>query len=80
VFACAPGCSGQLLVTPDVLGLYDTFTPSFAKRYQDVGSLMVDTFKNYRQEVIDGIFPGEQHSYGMSDEVLQAIEDEFGAA
>lgn len=75
-----PGCSGQLLVTPDVLGLYDTFTPSFAKRYQDVGSLMVDTFKNYRQEVIDGIFPGEQHSYGMSDEVLQAIEDEFGAA
>jgi 3-methyl-2-oxobutanoate hydroxymethyltransferase len=75
-----PACSGQLLVTPDVLGLYDTFTPSFAKRYQDVGSLMVDTFTQYKQEVISGVFPGEEHSYRMSDEVLQAIENEFGAA
>ncbi len=75
-----PGCSGQLLVTPDVLGLYDNFTPSFAKQYQDVGTLMLDTFKKYKEEVIAGVFPGEKHSYKMSDEVLEAIEKEFGKA
>lgn len=73
-----PGCSGQLLVTPDVLGLYDNFTPSFAKKYQDVGTLMLDTFKQYKEEVLTGVFPGEEHSYKMSDEVLEAIEKEFG--
>lgn len=75
-----PGCSGQLLVTPDVLGLFDRFTPSFAKKYQDVGTLMLNTFKQYGEEVRSGIFPGEEHSYKMSDEVLEAIEQEFGKA
>jgi len=75
-----PACSGQLLVTPDVLGLYDNFTPSFAKRYQDVGGLMLQTFQQYKEEVISGQFPGEQHSYKMTDEVLAVIEKEFGAA
>ena len=75
-----PKCSGQLLVTPDVLGLYDNFTPSFAKQYADVGNLMIETFSQYTKEVRDGVFPGEEHSYGMSDEVLDAIIKEFGAA
>ena len=73
-----PGCSGQLLVTPDVLGMYDNFTPSFAKKYQDVGKLMLDTFKQYKEEVLTGVFPGEEHSYKMSDDVMEAIQKEFG--
>jgi len=73
-----PGCSGQLLVTPDVLGLFDRFTPSFAKKYQDMGTLMLNTFKRYAEEVRTGVFPGEEHSYKMSDEVLETIEQEFG--
>lgn len=73
-----PGCSGQLLVTPDVLGLYDNFTPSFAKQYQNFGEVMIKTFKQYRAEVLSGEFPGEKHSYKMSDEVLEAIVKEFG--
>lgn len=72
-----PGCSGQLLVTPDVLGMFDKFTPSFAKRYQDFNKLMLQTFKQYAEEVRTGAFPDEEHSYAMSDEVLNAIEEEF---
>ncbi len=75
-----PGCSGQLLVTPDVLGMYDNFTPSFAKQYQHFGDMMIDTFKKYKEEVESGVFPGEKHSYKMSDEVLEAIEKEYGPA
>ena len=75
-----PGCSGQLLVTPDVLGMFDAFTPSFAKRYQDFNGLMKQTFAQYAEEVRTGVFPGEEHSYKMSDQVLEAIEEEFGKA
>lgn len=75
-----PGCSGQLLVTPDVLGLYDNFTPSFAKQYQQVGDLMLDTFKQYKDEVLTGVFPAEENCYKMSDEVLESIIKEFGDA
>ena len=56
-----PGCSGQLLVTPDVLGLYDTFTPEFPKQYQQVGALMHDTLKQYTKEVLSGKFPEDKH-------------------
>jgi len=73
-----PGCSGQLLVTPDVLGMFDAFTPSFAKKYQNFNQLMKEAFTQYGNEVRTGVFPGEEHSYKISDEVLQAIEDEFG--
>ena len=73
-----PGCSGQLLVTPDVLGMFDAFTPSFAKRYTNFNEQMRDCFKQYDKEVRDGVFPGPEHSYDMSDEVMDAIIKEFG--
>ena len=75
-----PKCSGQLLVTPDVLGMYDNFIPGFAKKYVDVGQIMTDTFKEYAEEVRTGAFPTADHSYGMSDEVLEGIIKEFGPA
>jgi 3-methyl-2-oxobutanoate hydroxymethyltransferase len=75
-----PGCSGQLLVTPDVLGMFDAFTSRFAKRYQNFNGLMKETFAQYAEEVHSGVFPGEEHSYEMSDEVMETIEKEFGAA
>jgi 3-methyl-2-oxobutanoate hydroxymethyltransferase len=75
-----PGCSGQLLVTPDVLGMFDAFTPSFAKRYQNFNGLMKETFAQYAEEVRTGVFPGKEHAYAMSDDVMNAIEKEFGTA
>ncbi len=73
-----PGCSGQLLVTPDLLGMYDNFTPSFAKQYVNLGEIMTTTFKQYKEEVLQGVFPGEEHCYAMSDDVMAEIEKEFG--
>lgn len=75
-----PGCSGQLLVTHDVLGIYDAFTPSFAKQYANVNKIMADSFTQYREEVLTGVFPGEEHSYKMSDKIMELIVEEFGPA
>ena len=75
-----PGCSGQLLVTYDVLGMFDTFTPKFAKKFTNLNKLMAETFAQYRDEVRSGQFPGEEHVYGVSDEIISEMEKEFGKA
>jgi 3-methyl-2-oxobutanoate hydroxymethyltransferase len=75
-----PGCSGQLLVTYDVLGMFETFTPKFAKKYTNLNKLIREAITQYRQEVVGRKFPDEEHSYGMSDEVMEAIKKEFGKA
>ncbi len=63
------GCDGQVLVTPDMLGFQDEFTPRFLKRYASLSSEMEEGVKEYLSEVKSGTFPDEEHSYPMdSDE------------
>lgn len=52
-----PHCDGQVLVTHDVLGLYDEFVPSFVKQYADLGRQMTDAVEEYVREVRTGVFP-----------------------
>jgi 3-methyl-2-oxobutanoate hydroxymethyltransferase len=63
-----------------VLGMFETFTPKFAKKYVNLNKMIREAITQYRQEVLDCKFPGEEHSYGMSDEVLETIKKEFGKA
>jgi 3-methyl-2-oxobutanoate hydroxymethyltransferase len=74
------GCDGQLLVLHDVLGLFERFTPKFAKEYVDLAGILRDTFETYAKEVHAGEFPTEEHVYSTSDEVMSKIEAEFGSA
>ncbi|MBP1702281.1 MAG: 3-methyl-2-oxobutanoate hydroxymethyltransferase, partial [Chloroflexi bacterium] len=59
------GCNGQVLVTHDVLGLFDRFTPKFVKKYADLHAEMSRAFDQYRLEIENHIFPSEQHSVEM---------------
>ena len=56
-------CDGQILVTEDVLGLYDAFTPKFVRKFAnlqvDIGTVAAD----YRAAVIDGSFPTKDHLF-----------------
>jgi 3-methyl-2-oxobutanoate hydroxymethyltransferase len=72
------GCDGQVLVTHDLLGLFDRFTPTFVKRYAEIGQAMQAAFEAYRDDVRSGAFPSDEHSFSMDDEVWDAIEAEFG--
>lgn len=57
------GCDGQILVTHDLLGMFDKFTPSFVKKYVDLAPIIKDTIKRYNSEVVNGSFPDESHSF-----------------
>ncbi|PWH18615.1 MAG: 3-methyl-2-oxobutanoate hydroxymethyltransferase [Anaerolineae bacterium] len=66
-------CNGQVLVTHDLLGLFDRFTPRFAKQYAQLYPLMREAFAQYITEVQDGAFPTEDHSLEMSEEEWQSF-------
>lgn len=71
------GCDGQVLVTHDLLGLFERFTPRFVKRYATLANIMRSAFKAYCDEVRAGTFPAEEHTYPIPNEVWQAIEAEL---
>ncbi|MAH32988.1 3-methyl-2-oxobutanoate hydroxymethyltransferase [archaeon] len=58
-----PFCDGQVLVSNDILGLYDKLSPKFVKRYADLGSDMKSAFKSYIKEVKEKKFPDDDHSF-----------------
>lgn len=58
-----PFCDGQILVSHDLLGLFEEFTPRFVKCYARLGGVIVDAVQAYRSEVESGKFPGEEHSF-----------------
>jgi 3-methyl-2-oxobutanoate hydroxymethyltransferase len=72
------GCDGQVLVTHDLLGLFDRFTPKFVKQYASMHSVMHEAFTNFIAEVEEKKFPGEEHSVTMKDEQWNALLKELG--
>lgn len=54
---------GQVLVTNDMLGLFDDFMPKFVRRYADLGAVIRDAVASYVRDVKDSRFPDEAHSY-----------------
>jgi len=56
-------CDGQILVTHDMLGLYDDFRPRFVKPYAELGRDLVRAVETYCREVRAGAFPAEEHGF-----------------
>ena len=67
------GCDGQVLVTHDLLGLFDRFTPKFVKKYADFYTAMQNAFVNYIEEVQTQAFPAAEHSVEMVEDEWQAL-------
>jgi 3-methyl-2-oxobutanoate hydroxymethyltransferase len=71
------GCDGQVLVTHDLLGLFDRFTPKFVKQYADFHTAMRNAFSNYLEDVETKAFPAEEHSVDMAEDEWQALLKEI---
>jgi 3-methyl-2-oxobutanoate hydroxymethyltransferase len=68
-----PYCDGQVLVTNDLLGLFEKYTPSFVKQYANLAPRIRDALGSYVQEVEDGRFPGNEYGFKGGEDLLEQL-------
>jgi len=69
-----PYCDGQILVFHDLVGYADGYLPKFVKRYVDLHEVLSKAVKEYAEDVRQGAFPDDIHSYHIKKkEVLEEI-------
>ena len=68
-----PGCDGQVQVLHDMLGLFTDFMPKHAKRYANLAEEIKVAFVQYAEEVREGVFPTDQQSFTMDEEILNEL-------
>ena len=62
------GCDGQVLVTHDLLGLFERFTPKFVRQYANLHETMNKAFTEYLNDVNTKQFPAVEHTVEMTDD------------
>ncbi len=73
------GCDGQVLVTHDMLGLFERFTPKFVKKYANLHGEMQKAIKEYMAEVENQSFPAAEHTVEMTEAEWQTFLNEVQA-
>lgn len=67
------GCDGQVLVYQDMLAMYSDMKPKFVKQYAQIGEQMRNAFSAYKQEVAEGTFPAEEHTFKMDESIIDRL-------
>jgi len=67
-------CDGQVLVTHDLLGLFDRFTPKFVKQYVRLNDAIEKGITRFCADVRRGKFPDKAHSYPMNPQELKTLK------
>jgi len=67
------GCDGQILVPQDMLGLFDKFVPKFVKVYRNLSEDIQAAFRQYKEDVQSGSFPGNEHTVSMKPDQLEEL-------
>jgi 3-methyl-2-oxobutanoate hydroxymethyltransferase len=67
-------CDGQVLVTHDLLGLFERFTPKFVKKYINLTPLISKAIEDYKNEVLQQKFPAVEHSFSIKEEELKRLQ------
>jgi len=68
-------CDGQVLVTHDMVGMFEKFIPSFVRQYASLAALIKKAVADYRDEVKNGTFPDDDHSFNMELDVKELLEE-----
>ncbi len=58
-----PYTDGQVLVIQDMLGMNESFSPKFVKKYLSLEKMAIEAIESYKNEVKSGMFPTLEHSF-----------------
>ena len=58
-------CSGQIVVTDDILGKFTDFVPKFVKKYTNLNEIIFNALQEYKKEVKEIIFPSDKESFEL---------------
>ena len=67
-------CDGQVLVTHDMIGMFEKFRPSFVKQYINLAPQIKEAVASYNREVKEGSFPDGKQSFNMQLDVQSLLE------
>lgn len=66
-----PDVDAQVLVTQDMMGMYDKFTPKFVKKYSNIRDIMIKAYDEFNEEVKEGSFPSPEYSFNINVEGIE---------
>ncbi len=70
-----PHCDGQVLVTNDMLGLFEKFTPGFVKKYLNLAPQLKEAVNAFQDEINNGVFPAPEHTFGTDEDFSRLLVD-----
>ncbi|MHA1374776.1 MAG: 3-methyl-2-oxobutanoate hydroxymethyltransferase [Promethearchaeota archaeon] len=70
-----PYCDGQILVLHDMLGLFTDFKPKFVKNFGNVRDSITEALEQYKNEVLDVIYPNKDYSYDYIGDQLEDLKE-----
>lgn len=75
----AGDCDGQLLISSDLVGKFQAFTPKFVKKYANVAEVETNAYKEYIKDVKEGVFPSDEYVYHITEpeEEFEKLFNEF---
>ncbi|MFX0005851.1 MAG: 3-methyl-2-oxobutanoate hydroxymethyltransferase [Promethearchaeota archaeon] len=68
-------CDGQILVIHDMLGIFTEFKPKFVKYFGNIGESIRLALNNYKDEVLNSVYPDREHSYEFPQKELTKINE-----
>lgn len=61
------GCSGQIVVTDDIMGKFTDFAPKFVKKFANLHDVVLEGVRKYSKEVKDEEFPSKKESFELAE-------------
>ena len=70
------GCDGQVLVTPDILGLFRDFSPKHSRVFIEMGNAYGEAVRRYMEDVGTGAFSALENTFKIDEDILHRLERE----